>query len=106
MSNYHSIVAAIVMTTCTVGATAFSNAEKGFRPAKTESKIAYAPNQYVRASDQMPGWLVQLRDVPSNGIDIQTRASRTIDQVLSEAGGPIEIRDSLEFVVLRNFLVK
>ena len=56
--------------------------------------------QYVREGDGVPGWLVQLRDVPGSGLDLDRRARTSIDQVLADAPLGIEIRDRYDHALI------
>ena len=87
---------------CVLLAVLFSSSTRGMgTTASTEGEGIVPPSspkrlltgeQYVRASDGEPGWLVQLRNPRGSTVDLERRAKTAIDTVLADAPSGIEVR--------------
>lgn len=62
-------------------------------PPQIGSERVLGGEQYLRAGDGMPGWLVQLDGSPAAGLGLERRARATIARVIADTPGDIEVRD-------------
>jgi hypothetical protein len=101
MSKIRRLMSAVSIAACIAGtATAAPSDGIASRPMTAGQSTILTNDQCVRAADGMPGWVVQLRDVPANGAALETRARRTIDQVVSQSNGEISVRDRYDHALI------
>ena len=93
------LLAGLLSSSSSGVATAASVKNEALVPQVTLERLL-AGEQYTRESDGVLGWLVQLRNPRGSALDLERRARTTIDQVLADAPGGIEVRDRYDHALI------